>query len=425
MKNLLPLYFSVLVSFLFSTIIVQIFSLTHKESVDEQKTITAPGDSVRKLEIDDWLRQADKCIREGRYLAADEYLQRVFAIQPENEIAYSYQDRIQFMIKQLSQRVGLSKEIQVEIRKYKDLVVQRKSTQISSYLLSAQKLLNEGYFRKAYDHATRALALDSDSVYAKSLVQRITELLHKESSEISRTEAEYRYRSLLHEVWLEGAPTGEKAALLDVKQKELNVPDGMRLALEREVKNQLYHDALREIWLLGGISAFTPSAIDQLRENFKISRIDHSTIEATLLKEVRKNKVKATVFVIDEDENNLMEIAHQLRLNGYAVISAENIEEALETMKIITPDVVLCEVNFNSMPSGFDFYEFIRANASTRKAPFLFMTTAVDRTTQIVGKRLGVDDFLAKPVDHEILLASITGTMKRRGELQRSEEKRF
>ena len=74
---------------------------------------SAPSiDGIQRMQIEDWLRQADKFIRSGRYLAADEVLQKIFAIDPENEVAESYQNRIQFLIKQLSHRVGLTKDIQ-------------------------------------------------------------------------------------------------------------------------------------------------------------------------------------------------------------------------------------------------------------------------------------------------------------------------
>ncbi|MBI4811122.1 MAG: hypothetical protein HY800_06750 [Ignavibacteriales bacterium] len=121
---------------------------------------TATIDAMQKIQIDEWLRQADKHIREGRYIAADEMLQKVFTVHPQNTTARSYQDRIQFLIKQLSQRVGLDDSMYKEIKKYRDLVSKRKINQVNTLLNSAQQFLNNGYFNKASDQVNKALGLD-------------------------------------------------------------------------------------------------------------------------------------------------------------------------------------------------------------------------------------------------------------------------
>ena len=79
---------------------------------------TASIDVNQKTQTEEWLREADKNIRMGRYLAADELLQKIFAIHPQNTTAHAFQDRIQFLIRQLSQRVGLEDDMYKEIKKY-------------------------------------------------------------------------------------------------------------------------------------------------------------------------------------------------------------------------------------------------------------------------------------------------------------------
>jgi Tfp pilus assembly protein FimV len=78
----------------------------------------ASVERYRKQQIDEWLRHADRYIRAGRYIAADELLQKVRRMQPTNELAANYQDRIHFLVRQLSQRVGLEKSIQMEVRRF-------------------------------------------------------------------------------------------------------------------------------------------------------------------------------------------------------------------------------------------------------------------------------------------------------------------
>jgi CheY-like chemotaxis protein len=380
-------------------------------------------DGIQKSQIEDWLRATDKRIREGRYLAADELLQKVFAIQPHNEVAHSYQDRIQFLIKQLSQRVGIAKDIHSEIRKYSDLIRERRSHRVSTLLVNAQKLLEDGFFKKANDNATRVLSLDPENIYAKALLARLTELQQKAGGASLNTENEYKFCSILRESWHHGQPSEAQEQILAKMQKQLGIADGRRIGLERDIKNILYKDELRAIWMTGGLSAFTPSLVDSLREKFAVSHMDHSFIESSLIKELRKNRIKGTVLVADGDENALLEITHELRSNFYAIISAESADEALMSLKTVRPNIILSEVNFPAGRAGFDLFEFIRSSAATWQIPFMFMTRELDRMTLQIGKRLGVDEFFTKPLDYELLIATIDGKLRRTNPSERKDQR--
>jgi CheY-like chemotaxis protein len=372
---------------------------------------TASLDSVQKALIDDLLQQADKHIRGGRYLAADELLQKVFAFHPDNSVARSYQDRIQFLIKQLSQRVGLETDIYDEIRKYRELLIKRKSHQINSFLSSAQKFLDDGSFRKASEQASKALAIDPDNIYAKALLQRLTELQHTHGSTVAETEREYKFCSTLREYWRNGKPSGEQLETLKGKQNELKISEGKRLELEREIKNELYKNALQNIWNTGGLSAFTSETIDTLRNNFDISRIDHSYIESSLLRDFRKNKIKGNILIMDDNDELLLEMTGKLRSNFFAVIAAGTLDEALASLKIVTPGIIISQMNFPSGQMGFELYEFIRSKRYMKHIPFIFMTPSLDRTTHLIGKRLGVDEFIQIPIDYELLVATLDGIL--------------
>ncbi len=363
---------------------------------------------MQKMQVDDWLRQADKLIREGRYLVADQYLQKVFAVQPNNETAFIYQGRIDFLVKQLSHRVGLAKEIQIELRKYRDLHIQRKFHEVTALLMSAQKMMENGYVQKASELAHRAISLDQGNAYAKELIHRTNELLFEVNQSSGQ---ELQFRALLKESWRTGAPTEAQQNVLSAMKNTLHIDDDKMLELEREIKNALYKEALREQWMTGGIASFTYEIIDTLREKYKISRLDHSFIETELLKEVRKDRIKGTILIVDEDETNLLKLVRDLRLNFYAVIAAGTYTEALGTIKIIVPDVILSEVKFSGGMLGFDLYEHVRSASSTKTTPILFMTSSLDRSTHLIGKRFGVDDFFIKPIDTELLFATLTGIL--------------
>jgi PleD family two-component response regulator len=127
-----------------------------------------------------------------------------------------------------------------------------------------------------------------------------------------------------------------------------------------------------------------------------------------------KRRRSELVLLVDQDEQLLTGMGEALRKYGFQVLGAINYDEAVETMSLITPDVVVSEVNFENGPRGFDLFQWMKNNLTSRSIPFLFLASRIDRDTLIAGKRFGVDDFLQKPVDEGVVSASILNCLARR-----------
>lgn len=119
------------------------------------------------------------------------------------------------------------------------------------------------------------------------------------------------------------------------------------------------------------------------------------------------------LLIVDQDERVLTRLATMLHKFGFSVVSACSRQEALETLETVTPDLVVSEVNFEDGPSGLDLFLAMRSSPRTRRIPFLFLATRIDREVLIAGKRFGVDDFLQKPVDAEVVAASVMNCLFR------------
>ncbi len=120
------------------------------------------------------------------------------------------------------------------------------------------------------------------------------------------------------------------------------------------------------------------------------------------------------VLVVDQDELLLASLCGALHHYGFEVISAASYEEAIEALSLIAPDVVISEVNFETGPRGFDLYHWLKTHLNGKDIPFLFLAARIDRETLIAGKRFGVDDFILKPVDDEVITASVVNCLARR-----------
>ncbi len=370
----------------------------------------------QKLQIDDWLRQTDKCIRDGRYVAADEYIQKVVKLHPENTTARVYQDRILFLVNQLSHRLGLRPELQTEIRRYRELQRVRSSNQVNAHLVEAKKLLDSGHFDRASERITQALAIDPENFYAKELQQRLSDLRGAGGND-SGTEHEFLYRSLLRESWSHGAPSPDQIRIISSTRERMGLNDEQAARLEHEVKCACYYDALQELWSNGGLVGFTEETLADLMKLYGVNRLDHARVESELLRTVRKNKIRGTALIALPDDSLLKEMVYTLRLHAFTVVSAISGDEAMASLHISTPDIILSALDFPGKGSGFDLYQSVRSVRELRSVPFFFIAPVFDRTTLIIGKRLGVNDFITVPIDYEMLVATMNGmlTTARRG----------
>lgn len=113
-------------------------------------------------------------------------------------------------------------------------------------------------------------------------------------------------------------------------------------------------------------------------------------------------------ILLVEDESVLLEaLEEELAEEGYDVISAYNGIEALEKLANYAPDLILSDISMPDM-NGYDLLENVRENfPKLTETPFVFLTAFSAKEDIIKGKKLGADDYLVKPVDFDLLFATI------------------
>ncbi|WP_230533195.1 response regulator [Microvirga roseola] len=114
-----------------------------------------------------------------------------------------------------------------------------------------------------------------------------------------------------------------------------------------------------------------------------------------------------------EDEPHIRAlIAEELRDNGYNVLLADNGSDALKVLSNHTPDLILCDVDMPDL-NGLDFLqEFRRRFPNMANVPFVFLSALADRADVISGKQAGADDYLTKPIDLDVLLATVEARLR-------------
>ena len=122
--------------------------------------------------------------------------------------------------------------------------------------------------------------------------------------------------------------------------------------------------------------------------------------------------VLARILVVEDDFDLNRIVSKSLRDRGYEVVSAANGLEALERTDEMKFDMILTDIMMPKM-DGFELAESVRA--VDREIPIVFMTAKDDKPSKMLGYSIGVDDYIVKPFDMDILTVKIGAILRRAG----------
>jgi EAL domain-containing protein (putative c-di-GMP-specific phosphodiesterase class I)/DNA-binding response OmpR family regulator len=121
---------------------------------------------------------------------------------------------------------------------------------------------------------------------------------------------------------------------------------------------------------------------------------------------------QGTVLVADDDQALRTLFGIALRRAGMLTVEAASGEEALEILDSQAIDVLVVDLLMSGM-SGLDVINKLRSEASTRTLPILLMTGSGDAESVIEVLAAGADDFLAKPIRLEELVARVGAHLRK------------
>lgn len=118
--------------------------------------------------------------------------------------------------------------------------------------------------------------------------------------------------------------------------------------------------------------------------------------------------IKILIAEDDRAMNGLLSTL--LRDNGYEVKSCYDGEEALRALETNTYSLIISDV---MMPKtdGFALAESVRV--TDKNTPIVFMTAKDDKTSKLYGYKLGIDDYITKPFDIDVLMMKISALLRR------------
>jgi two-component system chemotaxis response regulator CheY len=112
-----------------------------------------------------------------------------------------------------------------------------------------------------------------------------------------------------------------------------------------------------------------------------------------------------TVLVVDDSVTMVLSLKTTLTMNGFAVETANNGQQALEKLKSgLKPGLILTDINMPVM-GGMELIRNVRALPGLKFIPILTLTTESEAGKRSEGKLAGATGWLVKPVSGNDLVA--------------------
>jgi DNA-binding response OmpR family regulator len=116
----------------------------------------------------------------------------------------------------------------------------------------------------------------------------------------------------------------------------------------------------------------------------------------------RIDRPAARILIVDPDARAEDALSLRLRNDGYAVAVSATAQEALAALAEGTVDCIIAETTLPDI-DGIELCKTVKTHAAHAAMPFVFVAASSDQRSMAGCLRAGADDFLAKPVDPEVL----------------------
>lgn len=116
------------------------------------------------------------------------------------------------------------------------------------------------------------------------------------------------------------------------------------------------------------------------------------------------------ILVVEDDRDLNRTVCTYLNKNGYEAVGCLRAAEAYDAMYGDRFDLIISDIMMPGI-DGFEFAETVRG--LDQDIPMLFMTARDDFSSKQRGYRIGIDDYLVKPVALEELLLKIGALLRR------------
>ncbi|MFA4994986.1 MAG: response regulator transcription factor [Bdellovibrionales bacterium] len=119
-----------------------------------------------------------------------------------------------------------------------------------------------------------------------------------------------------------------------------------------------------------------------------------------------------TIALVDDDRNILTSVQMALEAEGFAVRTYADGEEALRALTQKPADLAVLDIKMPRL-NGMELLQRLRQGGATAPMPVIFLTSKDEEVDEIMGLRMGADDYIKKPFSQRLLIERIRSLLRR------------
>ena len=112
---------------------------------------------------------------------------------------------------------------------------------------------------------------------------------------------------------------------------------------------------------------------------------------------------KKVILIVEDEPKSLVLIRDLLRLSGFTTIEATDGKQGVELAKAKKPDLILMDIMMPKM-DGYTACHEIKLDEATKAIPVIMVTSLDYELNKELGKRVGADGYITKPVNRQELV---------------------
>lgn len=119
------------------------------------------------------------------------------------------------------------------------------------------------------------------------------------------------------------------------------------------------------------------------------------------------------IALVDDDRNILTSVSMTLEAEGFDVETYNDGQQALDAFSKELPDMAVFDIKMPRM-DGMDLLQRVRQKTNM---PVIFLTSKDDEIDEVLGLRMGADDYVKKPFSQRLLVERIRALLRRQDAL--------
>jgi len=116
-----------------------------------------------------------------------------------------------------------------------------------------------------------------------------------------------------------------------------------------------------------------------------------------------------SIALVDDDRNILTSVSMTLEAEGFKVTTYKDGAEALSGMERAPVDLAVLDIKMPRM----DGMELLGRLRKSSNLPVIFLTSKDDEIDEVLGLRMGADDYITKPFSQRLLIERIRSILRR------------